>query len=82
MSFSSVLLGAALAACGLAAHAGFGVATLPGLQGDGPVTVFYPAAQADRAVQRGPFTLSGFDRAQLPAVDRAIASFFTLHLLP
>lgn len=42
----------------LCAHAGTGLATLPGVQGDGPVTVFYPTAQADGPVQRGPFALS------------------------
>ena len=39
------------------AHAGTGQAELPGLQGDGPVTVFYPSGAADEAVRRGPFTL-------------------------
>lgn len=46
-----------LCAASLAARAGVGLATLPGLQGDGPVTVFYPTAQAEQPVQRGPFTL-------------------------
>ena len=40
-----------------ASRAGTGVSELPGLQGDGPVTVFYPSATADAPVQRGPFTL-------------------------
>lgn len=40
-----------------ASHAGTGLAELPGLQGDGPVTVFYPSSAADEAVRRGPFTL-------------------------
>ncbi|MFN4120170.1 alpha/beta hydrolase family protein [Acidovorax sp.] len=39
------------------AHAGMGLAVLPGLQGDGPVTVFYPTPDADQPVQRGPFTV-------------------------
>ena len=39
------------------AHAGVGLAELPGQQGDGPVTVFYPAQEADQPVQRGPFAL-------------------------
>ena len=39
------------------AHAGVGLAELPGQQGDGPVTVFYPAQEADHPVQRGPFAL-------------------------
>ena len=36
------------------AHAGVGLAELPGQQGDGPVTVFYPAQEADQPAQRGP----------------------------
>ena len=39
------------------AHAGVGLAELTGQQGDGPVTVFYPAQEADHPVQRGPFAL-------------------------
>ena len=39
------------------AYAGMGLAVLPGLQGDGPVTVFYPTPDADQPVQRGPFTV-------------------------
>ena len=39
------------------AHAGMGLAVLPGLHGDGPVTVFYPTPDADLPVQRGPFTV-------------------------
>ncbi len=46
----------ALAAAG-DSHAGTGLAELPGPQGDGPVTVFYPSSGADQAVQRGPFSL-------------------------
>lgn len=41
-----------------AAHAGTGVMTLTGVAGGGPVTVFYPTAQDDAPVQRGPFHLS------------------------
>jgi predicted dienelactone hydrolase len=40
------------------AQAGLGLAELPGLQGDGPVTVFYPSSAAEQPVTRGPFTLS------------------------
>lgn len=40
------------------AWAGTGLATLPGREGDGPVTVFYPTQAADQPVRRGPFTLS------------------------
>lgn len=39
------------------AHAGMGLAVLPGPQGDGPVTVFYPTPEADQPVRRGPFTV-------------------------
>ena len=39
------------------AHAGMGLAVLPGLQGDGPVTVFYPTPEADQPVRRSPFTV-------------------------
>ena len=40
------------------AQAGVGLAELPGLKGDGPVTVYYPSAGADRPLQRGPFALN------------------------
>ncbi|MFL6694598.1 MAG: alpha/beta hydrolase family protein [Ramlibacter sp.] len=52
-------LAALLACCtALAAQAGTGLLQLPPpVAGDGPVTVFYPAAAADKAVQRGPFAL-------------------------
>ncbi len=43
------------AAC---AQAGTGLASVPGLQGDGPVTVFYPSSAPDGPVQRGPFHLT------------------------
>ena len=46
----AVLLAVAAAGLPLWARAGVGLATLPGLQGDGPVTVFYPTAQADQTV--------------------------------
>lgn len=39
------------------AQAGVGLTTVPGLQGDGPVTVFYPSAAADQPTQRGPYAL-------------------------
>ncbi|GAB3646553.1 alpha/beta hydrolase family protein [Ramlibacter alkalitolerans] len=61
--FPRLFLGAALAACALAAQAGLGLATVPGVQGDNPVTVFYPTAQADAVVQRGPFTLAAAEDA-------------------
>lgn len=40
------------------AHAGMGWTELKGLQGDGPVTVFYPTAATDQSVQRGPFSIA------------------------
>lgn len=46
-----------LALAAACAQAGVGLAELPGLNGDGPVTVYYPSAGADRPVQRGPFAL-------------------------
>lgn len=51
------LAGLAVTIITTAACAGTGQTTLPGLQGDGPVTAFYPTAAADQPVQRGPFTV-------------------------
>jgi len=48
---------AALAVMAVAAQAGTGLTVLPGREGDGPVTVFYPSSSADAPVQRGPFHL-------------------------
>ncbi|MFC5498953.1 alpha/beta hydrolase family protein [Caenimonas terrae] len=49
------------------AQAGVGLTTLPGQQGDGPVTVFYPTAAADQPLQRGAFALQvAVDAAPLP----------------
>ncbi len=53
--FTLSLLGTLLAPL---AHAGMGMAELPGLQGDGPVTVFYPTTTPEAAVQRKVFALS------------------------
>lgn len=39
------------------AHAGVALTALPGLQDDGPVTVFYPSSALERPLQRGPFLL-------------------------
>lgn len=56
-----------------AAHAGTGLRELPGLQGDGPVTVFYPSGSADQPVQRGPFTLQlAPDGAPTPGNGRLV----------
>jgi predicted dienelactone hydrolase len=60
----AVLLALAAAGLPLWARAGVGLATLPGLQGDGPVTVFYPTAQPDQTVRRGPFTLQAAENAE------------------
>ena len=49
-----VFLCGALAA--FATLASVGSTQIAGKQGDGPVTVFYPAAAAERTVKRGPFT--------------------------
>lgn len=46
-----------LALATTAAQAGTGLTELPGLAGDGPVTVYYPTAAADQLLARGPFTL-------------------------
>lgn len=51
------LLACLLATAAACAQAGMGSQTLRGLEDDGPVTVFYPTAEADRPVQRGPFTV-------------------------
>jgi predicted dienelactone hydrolase len=47
-----------LALAAACAHAGIGLAELPGLKGDGPVTVYYPSSSEDRPLQRGPFALN------------------------
>ena len=47
-----------LTACVGWAQAGTGLTRLPpSVAGDGPVTVFYPTAEPDQSVQRGPFQL-------------------------
>lgn len=43
------------AAC---AQAGVGLTELPGLKGDGPVTVYYPTSAEDKPLARGRFTLN------------------------
>ena len=40
------------------AQAGVAVTEIPGQQGDGPVTVFYPTSAAEQQLKRGPFTMS------------------------
>ena len=51
------LLVCLLALLAAGAQAGVGLAELPGRNGDGPVTVFYPTSAPDQDVLRGPFTL-------------------------
>lgn len=51
------LLACALALAAACAQAGMGLAQIPGLKGDGPVTVFYPSSAGDQPVQRLVFTL-------------------------
>lgn len=57
------LLFAALALLAATAHAAVGLAEIPGRDGDGPVTVFYPTAAAAMPVKRGPFTLQLAEQA-------------------
>ncbi len=39
------------------AQAGMGLRDIAGMEGDGPVTVYYPSSAADQPLQRGPFSL-------------------------
>lgn len=39
-------------------QAGMGLAELPGQNGDGPVTVYYPSSDGNKPVTHGPFTLN------------------------
>ena len=50
-----IALAAFVAFC---AQAGVGVTSVAPIEGEKPVTVFYPTTTADRPVQRGPFALS------------------------
>jgi predicted dienelactone hydrolase len=50
-------LAALLAVAASCAHAGMGLTQVDGLQGDAPVTVFYPTPAEDAPVKRGPFTI-------------------------
>lgn len=42
----------------LAAQAAVGIAELPGIDGDNPVTVFYPSSSEAQPLKRGPFTIN------------------------
>lgn len=57
MKIGRMLLATCVLAAATAAHAGLGVMQLPGLQGDGTVTVFYPTTAPERSSPRGPFVL-------------------------
>ena len=57
--FGALLL---LAVC--VARAGTGVDEIKGLEGDGPVTVFYPTAAEDKPIQRGPFKFNLAERGK------------------
>ena len=52
------LLAAALSLAAVAAEAAVGLTELPGVGGDGPVTVFYPTRGDEVPVKRGPFTMN------------------------
>ncbi len=52
-----VFLGAFLALLAGSLRAGTGLTEVPGVEGDNPVTVFYPSQAADAPLKRGPFTL-------------------------
>ena len=45
------------------AHAATGLTELAGLEGDGPVTVFYPSSGENKPVKRGPFELVVAEKA-------------------
>ena len=51
-------LSALLFFLGAAAQAAVGLTELPGIDGDGPVTVFYPSGDPEKALTRGPFTVN------------------------
>ncbi|MGZ5195772.1 MAG: alpha/beta hydrolase family protein, partial [Ramlibacter sp.] len=63
-AMKNYLLACLLAAACVYAQAGVGLMQLPGQKGDGPVTVFYPSAGEDKAVQRGPFTLNVAEQSE------------------
>ena len=52
------LLASVLALLAALAHANVGLAEIPGLGGDGPVTMFYPSSGETAPVERGPFSLA------------------------
>lgn len=65
MHVLSRILGAlAGAACAASASAGVALAELPGRDGHGPVTVFYPSEDQQTTLQRGPFRLVLADKGR------------------
>jgi len=54
---ASVLLVLAILLCAFTAEAAVGVTEIPGQDGAGPVTVYYPSSSEAQALRRGPFTL-------------------------
>lgn len=55
---ASTWLALALGVLANGTQAGTGLAEWPGTDTRGPITVFYPTAEADRSISRGPFTLA------------------------
>lgn len=56
------------------AQAATGFAVIPGLEGDGPVTLFYPAQGEPQAVRSGPFTIQAVrDGAPVRGNGRLVA---------
>lgn len=51
-------LAALLLSLATPAQAAVGLTELPGIDGDGPVTVFYPSGDPEKALTRGPFTVN------------------------
>jgi predicted dienelactone hydrolase len=55
--FTRFCLAAALALLCAVAQASVGLTEIPGKDGDGPVTIFYPSSSESQQVKRGPFAL-------------------------
>lgn len=57
-----------------AAQASVGLTDLPGIDGDGPVTVFYPSSGEARPLKRGPFDLTlAWQGTPVPGNGRLVA---------
>jgi hypothetical protein len=54
--FGCSLLAAALIALAATAQAAVGLTEIPGKEGDGAVTVYYPSSSDAQTVKRGPFS--------------------------